>query len=105
MAFPPDINLLIPPTATRWLHARASGMAVQEIGIPSGFEADVNSLEDLSELKKIETEDRKLILYFDQVCGPIIGRVGRGGSVVTRQPRDRKVVGSNPSPGAIMLRP
>ena len=43
-------------------------MAVQEFGIPSGFEADLESLAGVAEIKKIETEDRKVILYFDEVC-------------------------------------
>lgn len=51
----------------RWLKTGASGMAVQEFGIPTGFEADLESIAGISEIKKVETEDRKVILYFDEV--------------------------------------
>ena len=42
-------------------------MAVQEVGIPSGFEVDVESIERPDVLKRTEREDRKIILYFDEV--------------------------------------
>ena len=42
-------------------------MAVQEFGIPSGFEADLESISGHTEIKRTETEDRKVILYFDEV--------------------------------------
>jgi hypothetical protein len=51
----------------RWLKTGASGMAVQEFGIPSGFEADLESIAGVAEIKKVESEDRKVILYFDEV--------------------------------------
>lgn len=42
-------------------------MAVQEIGIPTGFDADVESIGQVAGLKKIEQENRKVIIYFDEV--------------------------------------
>jgi len=42
-------------------------MAIQEIGIPTGFEADLESIEGIMEIKRVETDDRKVILYFDEV--------------------------------------
>lgn len=42
-------------------------MAIQEIGIPTGFEADLESIADVKEIKRTELEDRKVILYFDEV--------------------------------------
>ncbi|KAL4230965.1 hypothetical protein ACF0H5_011338 [Mactra antiquata] len=54
-------------TCTTWLQTGASGMTVQELGIPSGFEADVESLAVFNEIKKVETQDRKVILYFDEI--------------------------------------
>ena len=42
-------------------------MAVQEFGIPTGFEADLESIKQVTEIKKTETANRKLILYFDEV--------------------------------------
>lgn len=42
-------------------------MAVQELGIPSGFDADLESLSVYDVIKKVETQDRKVILYFDEV--------------------------------------
>lgn len=44
-------------------------MAVEEIGIPSGFEADLESFPQMDILKRIETQNKKVILYFDQVTG------------------------------------
>ena len=51
----------------RWLHTGASGMAVQELGIPTGFEVDLKSMAQVTEIKRTETANRKLILYFDEV--------------------------------------
>ena len=58
------LNILL---LLRWLQSGASGMAVQEIGVPTGFEADVESIGKVDGLKKIEQGSRKVILYFDEV--------------------------------------
>lgn len=50
-----------------WLKVGASGMTVQEIGVPTGFEADLESITQLPTLKKIETENRKIVIYLDEV--------------------------------------
>ena len=42
-------------------------MAVQEFGIPTGFEADLESIAGLTDIKRVETENRKVVLYFDEV--------------------------------------
>ena len=42
-------------------------MAVEEIGIPSGFSADKASIGNILNLKRIETANKKVILYFDEV--------------------------------------
>lgn len=42
-------------------------MAVQEVGIPTGFEADVEKLAKLNGVRKVEKGNRKVILYFDEV--------------------------------------
>ena len=44
-------------------------MAVKEIGIPSGFTADVEALElaKYDGVKRVEEGNRKVILYFDEV--------------------------------------
>ena len=54
----------------RWLLLNASGMAVAEIGIPTGFSANVQKLEEKNYygVKRIEEGNRKVILYFDEVC-------------------------------------
>lgn len=54
-------------TFYRWLLAGSSGMAVQEVGIPTGFEADVEKLAKLNGVRKVEKGNRKVILYFDEV--------------------------------------
>ena len=42
-------------------------MAVIEFGIPTGFEADLESIGGVIEIKRSETANRKVILYFDEV--------------------------------------
>ncbi|XP_033743827.1 CD109 antigen-like isoform X3 [Pecten maximus] len=61
------INSLKVRSCTKWLKTGASGMAVQEIGVPTGFAADLESIDKLPSLKKAETENRKVILYFDEI--------------------------------------
>ncbi|CAL1545212.1 unnamed protein product [Lymnaea stagnalis] len=84
------INNLFVETCTKWLGSGpSSAMAVQEIGIPSGFEADLESITQLDILKRVETQNKKVILYFDQigttpVCLNI--RVVRTGLVAKSQP-------------------
>nr|KAG5689527.1 hypothetical protein BaRGS_008902 [Batillaria attramentaria] len=63
------LNLLEMETCARWLAAGSSGMAVQEVGIPSGFEVDTESLLGPYTLKRKETENSKLVLYFDEISG------------------------------------
>ena len=48
-------------------------MAVKEIGIPSGFSADVEALElaQYPGVKRVEEGNRKVILYFDEVRNSI----------------------------------
>ena len=44
-------------------------MAILEIGTPSGFMADPSSVKSPSqEPARVEPGDRKVILYFDEVC-------------------------------------
>ncbi|KAJ8297468.1 hypothetical protein KUTeg_023999 [Tegillarca granosa] len=61
------LDLIEVKTCTRWTKPGASGMTVQEFGVPTGFEADVESIGQLDIIKKIETENRKVILYFDEI--------------------------------------
>lgn len=61
------LNLLRVKTCTKWLGSGSSGMAVQEFGIPTGFEADLESIAGIKEIKRTETENRKVILYFDEI--------------------------------------
>uniref|UniRef100_A0A4W3H8F4 Kazal-like domain-containing protein n=1 Tax=Callorhinchus milii TaxID=7868 RepID=A0A4W3H8F4_CALMI len=56
----------------RWLHSGSSNMAVLEVPLLSGFRAGVESLEQLLldkqiELKRYETEGRKVLFYFDEI--------------------------------------
>ncbi|XP_013383486.1 CD109 antigen [Lingula anatina] len=61
-------NLVKVQICSKWLeNSPASGMAVLEIGIPSGFEADLESISQLPSLKKTEKAYRKIVLYFDEV--------------------------------------
>ncbi|XP_052253498.1 CD109 antigen-like isoform X15 [Dreissena polymorpha] len=61
------IDMLSVKSCVNWLKAGTSGMAIQEFGIPSGFEADLESIEEVVEIKRVETKDRKLVLYFNQI--------------------------------------
>ncbi|XP_048731535.2 CD109 antigen-like [Ostrea edulis] len=44
-----------------------SGMAILEYGVPSGFEADLESISSHPDLKKSEVDERRVILYFDKI--------------------------------------
>lgn len=51
---------------------QSSGMAVMDVGIPSGFELDQDSVDTIMsnpslKLKRVETEDRKVLFYFDEI--------------------------------------
>ena len=51
----------------RWLDSGSSSMAVFEVGIPSGFTADITGVNSEPSHKRVDVESRKLIVYFDQV--------------------------------------
>ncbi|XP_054835570.1 C3 and PZP-like alpha-2-macroglobulin domain-containing protein 8 [Eublepharis macularius] len=56
----------------RWLHSGSSNMAVLEVPLLSGFQADVESLEQLFMnkqigLKRYEVDGRKVLFYFDEI--------------------------------------
>ncbi|KAM4548817.1 C3 and PZP-like alpha-2-macroglobulin domain-containing protein 8 isoform 1-T1 [Odontesthes bonariensis] len=56
----------------RWLHSGSSNMAVIEVPMISGFQADVESLERLLMdkrvgLKRYELDGRKVLFYFDEI--------------------------------------
>ncbi|KAJ8305152.1 hypothetical protein KUTeg_017287 [Tegillarca granosa] len=61
------LNILNLRTCTRYLMSGASGMTVLELGIPTGFELDSESVIEVSTLKRTETVDRKVIFYFDKI--------------------------------------
>ncbi|XP_062608191.1 CD109 antigen-like isoform X3 [Saccostrea cucullata] len=76
-------------TCAHWLKVGASGMTVQEIGIPTGFEADLESITQLPTLKKVETENKKIILYLDEISTAptcIVVDMFRTGLVAKTQP-------------------
>ncbi|XP_061457145.1 C3 and PZP-like alpha-2-macroglobulin domain-containing protein 8 isoform X3 [Rhineura floridana] len=57
----------------RWLHSGSSNMAVLEVPLFSGFQADVESLEQLLlnqqiGLKRYEVDGRKVLFYFDEIA-------------------------------------
>ncbi|XP_039194420.1 C3 and PZP-like alpha-2-macroglobulin domain-containing protein 8 isoform X3 [Crotalus tigris] len=56
----------------RWLHSGSSNMAVLEVPLFSGFQADIESLEKLLTnkqigLKRYEVDGRKVLFYFDEI--------------------------------------
>ncbi|KAH3871688.1 hypothetical protein DPMN_034899 [Dreissena polymorpha] len=66
------MDMLSVKSCVKWLKAGTRGMAIQEFGIPSGFEADLESIKQVVEIKRVESKDRKLVLYFNQItCTPL----------------------------------
>ncbi|VDI76659.1 CD109 antigen [Mytilus galloprovincialis] len=61
------IDLIELKICTRWLLGGSSGMTVQEIGIPTGFEPKTEEISHMSVVKKIEEENKKVVLYFDEI--------------------------------------
>ncbi|GFO10657.1 alpha-2-macroglobulin [Plakobranchus ocellatus] len=84
------MNWLVVETCTRWLgEGESSAMAVEEIGIPSGFVVDPETITALPILKRTETQNKKIVLYFDEigkadVC--LTFRAQRTGLVAKSQP-------------------
>ncbi|KAK3768403.1 hypothetical protein RRG08_048500, partial [Elysia crispata] len=84
------LSLLVVETCTRWLGQEdSSSMAVQEIGVPSGFSVSPEAITQLDILKRIEVQNKKVVLYFDQigksdVC--VTFRAYRTGMVAKSQP-------------------
>jgi hypothetical protein len=62
-------NRITVRVCTRWLLPGTTGMAVKEIGIPTGFSPDVEDLErkKYDGVKRIEEADRKVIIYYDEL--------------------------------------
>ena len=57
---------------TRYTEKGASNMAVMEVGLPSGFQADADtfpSIRKLEKIKRIETQDgdTNVVIYFDRI--------------------------------------
>lgn len=57
----------------RYTEEGASNMAVMEVGLPSGFQADSETfptIKKLDKIKRIETQngDTNVVIYFDRVC-------------------------------------
>lgn len=61
-----SISVLFYHVSCSWSGQNVSGMAVIEVGFPSGYVADYeNQLTDL--VKRVETQNNKLVLYLDEV--------------------------------------
>uniref|UniRef100_A0A3Q1HG02 Kazal-like domain-containing protein n=1 Tax=Anabas testudineus TaxID=64144 RepID=A0A3Q1HG02_ANATE len=68
---PPNLHLDL-DSLCRWLHSGSSNMAVIEVPMISGFQADVESVERLLMdkrvgLKRYELSGRKVLFYFDEI--------------------------------------
>ncbi|XP_078666355.1 C3 and PZP-like alpha-2-macroglobulin domain-containing protein 8 isoform X2 [Branchiostoma floridae x Branchiostoma belcheri] len=66
---PGDYKVTIEACA-RWLPPGASNMAVLEVSLLTGFEADIESLEKLihdQHAKRYEVDGRKVFFYFDEI--------------------------------------
>ncbi|RWS30312.1 CD109 antigen-like protein [Leptotrombidium deliense] len=64
-------NTLKLKLCTKFLAGKESGMTVMEITLPSGFSANVDSLDDIKKLgaKRVELKDgnTKVVVYFDKI--------------------------------------
>jgi len=59
-----SFNLMI---CTKWMWDRKTGMVVQEIGIPSGFEPDLSTLGNVVGMKRSERKRQTVAIYFDEI--------------------------------------
>ncbi|RUS78587.1 hypothetical protein EGW08_013655 [Elysia chlorotica] len=59
-----SFNLMI---CTKWLWDRETGMVVQEIGIPSGFNPDLSTLGTVAGLQRSERRGNTIAVYFDKI--------------------------------------
>ncbi|KAL5012797.1 hypothetical protein ScPMuIL_011348 [Solemya velum] len=60
------LNRIVVKTCARYTKPGSSGMAIVELGIPSGFDADENSITNTMSVMKTEVKGQKLVLYFSQ---------------------------------------
>ncbi|XP_064609434.1 CD109 antigen-like [Liolophura sinensis] len=82
------INGFVLETCATYTRNSTSGMVVQETGIPTGFQPDIESIGKVRGLKRTELLDRKVALYFDQVTSNprcVRMRVNRVGLVAKTQ--------------------
>ncbi|KAL5012796.1 hypothetical protein ScPMuIL_011347 [Solemya velum] len=61
------INKIVVQTCTRYTKTGSSGMAIVELGIPSGFDADEKSVSNATDVIRTEVKEQKLVLYFNQI--------------------------------------
>ncbi|CAL1532269.1 unnamed protein product [Lymnaea stagnalis] len=59
-----SFNLMI---CTKWLLKKETGMVVQEISIPSGFQPDLSTLGNVAGLKRSERKGGVVAIYFDKI--------------------------------------
>ncbi|KAL3881057.1 hypothetical protein ACJMK2_033253 [Sinanodonta woodiana] len=79
----------------RWIGDREEiGMSVVEIGIPSGFGADKASITSLETIKRVEVNNRKVIIYLDKV-------ESKPRCTAVRMNRVNLIAGSSPVPARI----
>ncbi|XP_013389525.1 CD109 antigen-like [Lingula anatina] len=56
-----------------YLKGKMSGMALLQVQVPGGFEAELQSLKDNTLVKKVEMKKRIVNIYFDSIPGdPIV---------------------------------
>ncbi|KAK3607703.1 hypothetical protein CHS0354_016727 [Potamilus streckersoni] len=63
-----SLNDITVQACFRWIgDGEETGMSVVEIGIPSGFGADKDSITSLQTIKRVELSNKKVIIYLDMV--------------------------------------
>ncbi|KAK3607700.1 hypothetical protein CHS0354_016724 [Potamilus streckersoni] len=87
-----DINV---QACFRWIgDGEETGMSVVEIGIPSGFGADKDSITSLETIKRVELNNRKVNIYLDMV-------ESKPRCIDVHMNRVNLIAGSNPVPARI----
>ncbi|CAL1532266.1 unnamed protein product, partial [Lymnaea stagnalis] len=61
-----SFNLMI---CTKWLLKKETGMVVQEISIPSGFQPDLSTLGNVAGVRRSERKGGVVAIYFDKIGG------------------------------------
>ncbi|KAK3607704.1 hypothetical protein CHS0354_016728 [Potamilus streckersoni] len=90
-----SLNDITVQACFRWIgDGEQTGMSVLEIGIPSGFGADKDTITSLETIKRVELNNRKVTIYLDMV-------ESKPRCIDVHMNRVSLIAGSNPVPARI----